>query len=428
MLYRILRPVARIVIGIFFRKIHIAHRERIPAEGPILIASNHPNSFAEPCITACYQRRELHFLVRGDVFKKPALAWLLKYTNQIPIYRFKDGYSDLRRNDDTFERCYEHLRSGRAIMIFSEGGSVFEKRLRPLKKGTARMAFGALEKYGGELDLKIVPLGVNYTHGDRMRSEVMASFGEPIDVRPFYEEYKMQPQLAVARLTALVEARLRPEVVDLPTDFPDRMYDEAMDMMDGLQPSGFLPVVIASDARLRREQRLAAALVTADEPVRMVWQAELSEIALVMRRQGSSLRDLHLLRGISAGGVLSAIILLPVAILGWLLNLPALLLANLLSAKVKKAIEFYTPVRMGSLLVLSLIFQLTLLAVTLSAGWYLVALLAVTAPLTGWISVYVGEQLSALGRFFSLRRIPLTLRRDLLDRASRLMRTWQAGS
>src|SRR5664280_2945082 len=61
----------------------------------------------------------------------------------------------------TFSGIYEILRKNGNLIMFSEGICVPEKRLQKLRKGTARVAFGAEEKFG--VDVNIVPVGINYT-------------------------------------------------------------------------------------------------------------------------------------------------------------------------------------------------------------------------------------------------------------------------
>ena len=178
MLYPLVRPLATIAIWAFYRKIYLSNAHRIPKEGPVILAANHPTAFMEPCILACFQDRPLHFLVRGDLFKKNIFASLLRSLNMLPVYRIQDGgYSNLKNNFSTFEDCFRALKDGKAIMILAEGRTIHEKKLRPIRKGTARIAFGALDKYG-EMDLPIIPVGVNYTYADQPRSEVMIDFGE----------------------------------------------------------------------------------------------------------------------------------------------------------------------------------------------------------------------------------------------------------
>ena len=50
MLYRILRYIARIALRWFYRDVEIIGLERLPREGPLLVASNHPNALVDALV------------------------------------------------------------------------------------------------------------------------------------------------------------------------------------------------------------------------------------------------------------------------------------------------------------------------------------------------------------------------------------------
>ena len=208
MLYFILRPLLRLALQVYFRKIYLHGLEHIPTSGPLILACNHPSAFFEGCLLACYQPRSLYFMVRGDVFVKPFYRRLLVALHQIPIYRFVDGFANLRHNPSTMAASYEVLAQGKTILIFSEGRTIYEKKLQPIQKGTARMAFGAMEQMKLP-DIPIVPVGVNYTYFNVFRSEVMINFGPPIHAKSYYD-LSFPPQNAdIVALTNELEHRLK---------------------------------------------------------------------------------------------------------------------------------------------------------------------------------------------------------------------------
>jgi hypothetical protein len=49
--------------------------------------------------------------------------------------------------------------------------------------GVTLMALGAMAKYPG-LDVKIVPVGLNYFHAHRFRSRAVIEFGTPLTISP----------------------------------------------------------------------------------------------------------------------------------------------------------------------------------------------------------------------------------------------------
>ena len=72
------------------------------------------------------------------------IEWFIFFGTLLGYTREKN----ILKNDATYEKTYELLGKNDWIVIFPEGDCVQEKHLRPIKKGTARMAFGAMEKDG----------------------------------------------------------------------------------------------------------------------------------------------------------------------------------------------------------------------------------------------------------------------------------------
>lgn len=214
MLYQLIRPLAAVALKVYLRKITFLYTERIPKNKPVILACNHPTAFMEPCILACGLSRPLYFLVRGDVFTKPFYKRLLKALHMLPVYRLKDrGYAFVKANYETFDTCYDALKDRLSIMILAEGTTISEKRLRPLKKGTARVAFGALEKYPEIDDVYIVPVGVNFDQIGAFRSEVIVRFGTPISTRDYYPAFYSNNNEGIDQLTAELATRMAEQIV-----------------------------------------------------------------------------------------------------------------------------------------------------------------------------------------------------------------------
>ncbi len=217
MLYSIARPIARYVLLYHYRHIEVSGLEHLPASGPVLLAMNHPTAFIEPCVLACFQPRSLHFLARGNLFHSAWSRFLLGALHILPVFRLKDaGYGRLKDNYETFENCYAALEAGKALMIMAEGSCVHEKKLRPLRKGTAKIALGALSKSTSLQDIPIVPVGANFSHPDRSRSTVLLRFGPAIRTADFLGAYQAHENRGVSQLTEAIRAALSPLVLQLP--------------------------------------------------------------------------------------------------------------------------------------------------------------------------------------------------------------------
>jgi 1-acyl-sn-glycerol-3-phosphate acyltransferase len=173
---------------VFYKKIQVVGLENIPKDKPIIFASNHQNAFMDPVLIAVHLTKPTYYLVRADVFKKPLVAKIFESINMMPVYRERDGVDTKQANLGVFNRCYDILYKNRPIIIFPEGNHGRFKKLRPLKKGFARIAAGAEQKYGKDIDVQIVPVGLNYSDHHNMGAELLIIFEKPIKSDDYVKE------------------------------------------------------------------------------------------------------------------------------------------------------------------------------------------------------------------------------------------------
>jgi len=147
-------------------------------QGPLLIAANHPNSFLDAIITATLFKNPIYSLARGDAFRGKKITKILTSLNMLPVYRISEGAENLDNNYFTFDECQAIFGSGGIVLIFSEGRCINEWHLRPLKKGTARLALSAWQR---NIPLKILPLGINYSSFRTFGKNLFLNFGTIIN-------------------------------------------------------------------------------------------------------------------------------------------------------------------------------------------------------------------------------------------------------
>ncbi len=146
MLYSLLKIYARLAIHIFCRKIQITNKQLLSSKGPLLLAVNHPNSFLDAVILDTLFDEPIYSLARGDAFNKKWIAKILRGLNILPVYREREGKEHLHRNYHTFDACLQIFKKNGIVLIFTEALCENEWHLRPLKKGTARLAATAWEQ------------------------------------------------------------------------------------------------------------------------------------------------------------------------------------------------------------------------------------------------------------------------------------------
>lgn len=180
MFFLLLKWYARLCLRIYCRRIVINKPEYLDIKGPVLFAANHPNSFLDGIILTTLLEETLYSLARGDAFTPRWNGWLRRM-HLLPVYRTSEGAANLAHNYTTFSDCHGVFEKGGAVLIFSEGRCLNEWHLRPLLKGTARLATSTWQKGAS---LKVVPLGFNYSSFKKFGKVVHLNFGTPLQPVP----------------------------------------------------------------------------------------------------------------------------------------------------------------------------------------------------------------------------------------------------
>jgi 1-acyl-sn-glycerol-3-phosphate acyltransferase len=213
--YLFSRFLIRLALPIYLRNIFFTGRHHIPSSGPVLLATNHPNSFFDAVVIGAIQSRIIHTITRGDVFRKPKVAFWLRQINLIPVYRLSEGRQYMHQNAETFQESRALFDKGKVVLIFSEGLCKNEWQLRPLGKGTARMAYQSW--YEDNLPLAVVPAGLTYEHYQGRGKRVALHVAPPIcpeDIRASH----LDPEKWFREFNELLAERLTAHLYQLPTD------------------------------------------------------------------------------------------------------------------------------------------------------------------------------------------------------------------
>ena len=177
LLYTLLKIPARLALPLYCRQYRVNRKELLQSKGPLLLAANHPNSFLDAIMLATLFDQPIYSLARGDAFANGFLKRLLNAMNILPVYRISEGTHNLNTNYDTFSACQSIFRKGGIVLIFSEGLCVNEWKLRPLKKGTARLAISCWKE---GIPLRVLPTGINYHSFREYGKSVHIRFGQSI--------------------------------------------------------------------------------------------------------------------------------------------------------------------------------------------------------------------------------------------------------
>lgn len=199
----------------YYRSIKVLGQENLPPEGtPTILVSNHQNGMMDPVMLCLVHHKQLHFLTRADVFKKPLAGKFFRAINMMPVYRERDNVEDIaERNEEIFNECSDRLAGGNTVALFPEGTHGNVKHLRPAKKGAARLAFGAIQRHDCLSELVILPAGMDYTDFIDYRSQLSVRYGKVILVRDYLTLYQENPSKAINDLTRDLNTALQDAVV-----------------------------------------------------------------------------------------------------------------------------------------------------------------------------------------------------------------------
>lgn len=179
-MYHFIRFLAKIALKIYCSRIQVNDKSPLKSKGPMILASNHPNSFLDAIIIASCFREPVHFLALGEITDKFLLRPVMEALHIIPVYRLKDKYGNQDLNEKSFSVCVDVLLKNGILLIFSEGISENKWQLGPIKKVTARITMEVMNQQSLKSKLWIQTIGINYNSFDRPGKTVLIQFAEPI--------------------------------------------------------------------------------------------------------------------------------------------------------------------------------------------------------------------------------------------------------
>jgi len=171
------RWICKVFCGIFFR-INYIGIENVPAEGAVLLLSNH-QSFLDPVLCGIRLKRPLFFLARESLFTSRFFGGLISKLNTIPVRR---GEADLR----AVKAVIEKLKAGYGVCLFPEATRTRDGRISEFKPGLSLLC-----RRGGAAIVPVVIDGAFECWPRdkkifRLGSRITVSYGKCISVEPRY--------------------------------------------------------------------------------------------------------------------------------------------------------------------------------------------------------------------------------------------------
>ena len=404
--YTVMKPLVQVALRVFFRRIEVRHPERLRLPGPLLLAGNHPNTLMDPLLAAVNRRQPIAFLAKSTFFKNPIVRAIMESGNSIPIYRAQDAgpgpqtaEQRAAQNEATFGRCFDYLGRGGTIMIFPEGTSVSERRLRPLKTGAARIALGAEARHGFKLGLKVVPVAVNYFDPSKFRSDVLVNVAPPIAVADYAAAYAQNPDAAADQLTEAIRVALERRLV-ITRDAAEDVFVQKVERLFGshLNPDDD-PDTLYDNFQLSRTLLQALPWAEQNFPERLTnARTQFAAYLADLQQHGLTDEALDAQRRGSIVGLLNLVFGAPVWLYGVLNNYLPYILPSAVAQRATKEAEFVAPIMLVvGMITFPLAYTLQAAAVQhwLTHDWRLTALYVLSLPFTGFYALGYWNTLSA---------------------------------
>jgi 1-acyl-sn-glycerol-3-phosphate acyltransferase len=166
--YGVVRVLTTLYGKVAFR-VRAVHPERIPADGPLILAPNH-FSFMDHFFVGMFTRRQVQFMAKSQLFRRP-MQFVYTHGGVFPVRR---GHND----EEAFITAGTILARGGCVVMYCEGGRSrtgdLAERARP---GIGRLAL--------ESNAAVVPVAIQGSQ--RVRNwtrlqfpQVTVSYGEPV--------------------------------------------------------------------------------------------------------------------------------------------------------------------------------------------------------------------------------------------------------
>ena len=197
---------ARVAIGGFYRRVRVAGDPAELRGRPAVIAVNHSNALGDIALLLTVLPQFPRFLAASTWWNHAPVRALFRAGRVLPVERRGDGPGQ-QRNGDTFAVCHDALAAADHVAIFPEGTLNSGAALLPFRTGAARIVLSAALDVGVR-GLVIVPVAIAYEDRGRLRSDVVATFGAPIEIDEWIEQGRADPVSTVREMTDLLQERL----------------------------------------------------------------------------------------------------------------------------------------------------------------------------------------------------------------------------
>jgi 1-acyl-sn-glycerol-3-phosphate acyltransferase len=391
--------------NIFYRKVIVLGRENIDPDDHLIFAPNHQNALMDALAVLYTHKGQPVFLARADIFKNKTVAAILYFLKILPVYRIRDGFNTLKGNDEIFDKTVDVIRNKNGLVILPEGEHAGFRRLRQLKKGICRVAFHAEEASDFKLNIKIIPVGIEFSNYQRYRQVLTVVYGKPVEVSEFYDLYRKNPEIALNELRSKLYREMKLIIVHIDSEEDYEAIDELRNLVNGQYSDDI------HNPKLFRDRILIDKLNRLKNDDLTLYR-KICALSLKVKQKAKELKtDYMLLRkkkhqlGLLFAGMAGIIFTFPLFLYGNIFDLTFLGIPNLQIPKIRD-IQFHSSIRYGISLCLALVFLPVFLIVCLIvfSPWWLALLIFVSLPLSGLFAVNYSLEFRRIIGGFRIRK------------------------
>lgn len=370
--------------NVFYRKVIVLGRENIKPDDHLIFAPNHQNALMDALAVLFTHKGQPIFLARADIFKRKTIASILYFLKILPVYRIRDGFSSLKGNDEIFLKTIDVLKNKNGLVILPEGDHAGFRRLRQLKKGICRVAFQSDEATDFSLNIKIIPVGLEFSNYSRFRQVLTVAYGKPIEVSEYFDSYKASPERALNELRSRLSDEMKRNMIHIESEEDYEAIDELRSMINGRFSDDIRFPKLFRDRILVNKMNL---LKSSDPSL----FKRICSLSLKIKTKAKELNtDYRLLEkkkhplGWLIAGLIGIVVTFPLFIYGNIFNLTFLEIPNLQIRKIKDP-QFHSSIKYGISLALAFVFLpvYLILSLFIFSSWWLGLLIFLTLPLSG---------------------------------------------
>jgi 1-acyl-sn-glycerol-3-phosphate acyltransferase len=205
----------RLLYATYFRW-RVYNAERVPLNGPVILASNHA-SYLDPPLVGSGIHRAINYLARDTLFRFPVVGWVLHQWNSVPVDREGGGAAGLRA-------ILDRLLDGGAIILFPEGTRTKDGKLQPARSGIGLTViksnaavipvrvFGTFEAFGRHMK-KPRPHSVAVKYGQAINFDALRAEAKTCSktrLKEIYQQVADEIMGAIAKLEPCTDVETFP--------------------------------------------------------------------------------------------------------------------------------------------------------------------------------------------------------------------------